>query len=450
MRSRLPLSLLVLTTASLGFFAACGGGPGPRPTPRPTPTPTPVPTATPTPAPTLPPCIPIPTPTKFTAAPFRTSGIVFAVVGAQWGRTHWADLDHPVVTDTNGLTCQNADCSEVLIFLGAHPLTMKGGFTVTGDNEARVRIRYTGTTITNVEKLNEGMDCTPGPSPTPKPTGIPGPTPPPTPPPAGPSWPGDIDAACRRQGADGMFRARVDAAVDAAERAGVVRFPWVGDEVALFTAINPYIYQQRLATGVYGTEELAIQDLTGSTFSENYDLLLADHSRRSGPGAYRSTCAPATRSSPVPGATPGPMPTPTPGGTPVPTPSPSLPPVAGCPFTQMDFLAHGRWFNLHSAQGPGNRSNQDVTPQVCLRDKCAEIGFPGRECCPSGAEGDPNRGKCDVEMSRPFWTIHGQFCGAGGEHGLGDNELRNCTVGSGAIRVCSEGSSLCAEVNFSH
>jgi hypothetical protein len=283
--------------------------------------------------------------------------------------------------------------------------------------------------------------ATPTPVPTPTPLPTPTPSPEPTPIPGGPLWPGDINANCLRLAADGVFRVRVDAAVDAAIAAGAVSFPWNKGEVALFTALNPYMFRQTLATGIYGTEELAVQNLSGSPFSEAYDLLLSDHSRRSGPGSYRSTCTPATRSGPVPGPQPTPTPTPTPGPTPVPTPTP----VAGCPFTPADFLANGKWQSFKVTQGAGDRKNADATAVVCS-PKCQAIG---RQCCPSEVVPSGFSDVCNVTMTDPKWTVTGgQFCPAGGEDGLGTNRLRNCMVGTGKIKVCAKGSSVCSEASF--
>jgi len=108
-------------------------------------------------------------------------------------------------------------------------------------------------------------------------------------------------------------------------------------------------------------------------------------------------------------------------------------------------LASGRFQEFNVTKGPNDRFNADVTPVVCNKVKCTDAGFVNRDCCPSFPEGNPFRAECDVKMSEPFWSTPNHFWPAGGDFGLSTNPLRNCLKGPGKIKVCSTGSTICAE-----
>jgi hypothetical protein len=223
----------------------------------------------------------------------------------------------------------------------------------------------------------------------------------------------------------GEFLGLVNAALDEVVEKGLVSFPWSGGEKALYSQMVDALKKRGLDSNQYG-EELAVAK--ESSRSENYDLLLSNGNRRTGPGAFASFCKPATRSD---------------------TLTQAPPPSTSCPFTHAEFLSSGRWQSFKVTAGAGTRKNVDATPVTCNAVKCAEIGWPTRQCCPAGTEEDSNLGECNVEMSRPVWSISGgSYCADGGPEGLWNNPLRNCMIGSGKIKVCSGESTKCVEAPF--
>jgi len=293
-------------------------------------------------------------------------------------------------------------------------------------------------------------DCPPKPVPSPSPTPtvpptttttLPGPNPTPTPTPTTPPsgsviWlpTGNNDPVCPRIGEDSLLRPALEVAI---KKAGIWPDPNSTtplNEEQIFNIVVDYL-PYPIEACIYGTEEIALAK-PGQGFSDVFDIKQFNGKQRSGSGSYRSRCSPARCTKRlIPN---GPVPTPSPSPTPE-------PPFTICTFSHDEFVQSGRFQGFKIVKGPGDRFNVDVTPQVCNRDKCTAAGFVNRDCCPSFPEGNPFGPKCDVEMSLPQWTTPNTYCNVGGPNGLNDNPLRNCLRGTGSIKVCSAGSTICAE-----
>jgi hypothetical protein len=90
-------------------------------------------------------------------------------------------------------------------------------------------------------------------------------------------------------------------------------------------------------------------------------------------------------------------------GTPISTlnPTPTPVPIVSCPPTLDKIVLNPRdqaaWI-------------VDATPQTCNKDWCNSNAFPGRNCCPMGAEGNGNRPICEALFGPYTWTCPGQNC----------------------------------------
>lgn len=364
--------------------------PEPTPTPTPEPTPTPIPTPTPEPTPTPTPG-PVPTPSPgpgcepkpaatgatVTTEAHGVAGTVFTIQpkGGDWGTTRWNDVDDPRYwadpSENHGLSC-SGHCRSVLIWLGkdAHDPKTKGGLIAKAESGTELEIRYSGLVVDSVRviKIGPGISCPPTPGPTPAPADV--------------RW-----KETEQDGPDNcpgggtiLFAADVSAVLEIAF--GPVGGTWGSGETELYDRLAPAFRARGYDVAIYG-EELALAK--DSSRSANYDLLTTAKAIRRPPGAYRSTCFPATRSAAI---EPGPAPTPVPG------PDISCPPV--------DFI------NAKEASRPQpDHVYFDATGMMRGRVRCDAYGFTGRDNCPRGLEGTASRIACDLGTAT-HWSYTGE------------------------------------------
>jgi hypothetical protein len=160
-------------------------------------------------------------------------------------------------------------------------------------------------------------------------------------------------------------------------------------------------------------------------------------------------------SGPAPKPSPSPTPNPDEGPAPTPTPTPGTGDAGGCGDPQPPALSR---IGISVQQRGDNRWLLDSTPLVGPDAAyCAKIGFTdGRSFCPVRAEGNPERGACELLVTGraddtgrpgPTWSRDGSPCGSGsGCENHPDNQYLLFAYDNGLYRACGK-NGVCGELS---
>lgn len=91
----------------------------------------------------------------------------------------------------------------------------------------------------------------------------------------------------------------------------------------------------------------------------------------------------------------------------------------------------------------------DATPQYCNREWCGLNGFPNRNCCPLGPEGNELRATCEGKFSPYTWKFRGEVCDSSPICFTNNNPLQlkiPKSSGTGLVEVCNK-DSICGTAN---
>lgn len=149
---------------------------------------------------------------------------------------------------------------------------------------------------------------------------------------------------------------------------------------------------------------------------------------------------------------PTPEPTPTPQPTPTPTPEPTAPPPTQPPATSCTAPMYGSpnmgayWYSPQRVA--------DATPRLCSSERCNEVGYAGRACCPVVVDEHPERARCECllmtgtasPVCSPKWELE-QDAGANLRWGYDDTEWKAVVsgAGKGRIRACFPNGKACSK-----